>query len=217
MIKPPTPTGIVGSGAVFTDAADGDIRNDLKARAAVADRLGVSGEWATLTQVHGVKVVRATEPGNWGEGDGLFTTVRELPLAVFTADCAGVVVSAADAVGVAHAGWRGAASGVVAALVATMTDAGHPPLAAAIGPTIGPCCFEVGQEVAHLFPGYVGGTSWGTTSVDLVAALAAQLTSGDTAGFQIWSANTCTQHEFSWLSHRRDKTESRMAAIGWLP
>jgi YfiH family protein len=211
MIRPPAPTAVVGSEAAFTDAGDGDIRGDQAARASVAARLQLPIDWATLTQVHGVKVIEVDAPGNWGEADALFTSVRGLPLAVFTADCAGIVVGAENAVGVAHAGWRGALSGAVAQLTAAMIRAGHTPLTAAIGPLIGPCCFEVGDEVADRFPRHTTRTTWGTTSVDLRESLVAQIN-----GFNVWSLGACTVHEPMWHSHRRNRTEKRMAAIGWL-
>jgi polyphenol oxidase len=206
MIRPPALTG-----AAFTHAADGDIRRDLKARGTVSRKLQITDEWATVTQVHGNRVIEATGPGELGEADALFTAVEGLPLAVFTADCAGVLLIGRGAVGVAHAGWRGAGLGVVRELKEAMIQAGHTPTHAAIGPSIGPCCFEVGNEVAAEFPGFVASTSWGTTSVDLWEALDAQLD-----GLRVWSADLCTRHESGWFSHRRDATEQRMAAVVWI-
>ncbi|HSO50598.1 MAG TPA: polyphenol oxidase family protein, partial [Acidimicrobiia bacterium] len=155
-----------GNGVAFTACGDGDQRHDLPARSAVSSWLGISRSWATLRQVHGNPVVRATSPGELGEADGLWTDLPDLPLAVFTADCFGVVLISRDAVGVAHAGWRGAAERVVTALRAEMESEGHVPTAAAIGPGIGPCCFEVGPEVAERFPDEVTETTWGALSVD---------------------------------------------------
>jgi copper oxidase (laccase) domain-containing protein len=91
-----------------------------------------------------------------------------------------------------------------------MSDAGLPPIRAAIGPGIGPCCFEVGREVSELFADATS-TSWGTTSVDLVKAVTAQLD-----GIELWNAGSCTVHEEGWFSHRGDGTPERMASIGWL-
>lgn len=202
----------VGAGVAFTDASEGDMRHDEAARWVVSDQLGIERDWATLTQVHGSKVVEAASPGNWGEADAMYTTVRGLPLAVFTADCAGVVLLGEKAVGVAHAGWRGAASGVVTALRNAMALSGHNPRVAAIGPVIGPCCLEVGPEVAVQFPGLTATTIWGATSIDLTATAVAQLD-----GLETWSVGSCTRHEPSWFSHRKDGTAMRMATLGWLP
>jgi YfiH family protein len=204
--------GQPGFGAVFSEAADGDLRHDHSARVRLAAALGISPEWATVTQVHGTAVVRADGPGNHGPADALHTTVRGLPLAVFTADCAGVVLVGEGAVGVAHAGWRGAAAGVVAGLASAMRTGGHAVTRAAIGPAIGPCCYEVGEEVAGHFVGACSTTTWDTTSVDLAEAVRHQL-----PGVEVWSAGHCTRHEAGWYSHRRDRTAARMATVVWLP
>lgn len=140
----------------------------------------------------------------------MFTTKEGLPLAIFTADCAGVAIHARGAVGVAHAGWRGAASGVVTALILDMRRAGFEPTIAAMGPALGPCCLEVGPEVTAQFDGFTSKTSWGSPSIDLEEALRAQLD-----GLEIWAADRCTLHEEGWFSHRRDRTAARMATIAW--
>lgn len=198
-------------GAAFTDAGEGDMRGDDQARLRVSSALGIPVAWAMVRQVHGTEVARASGPGRVGEGDAIVTDIPGLPLAVFTADCFGVVLRSSSLVGVAHAGWRGTASGVVSALREEMTRLGHPPEAAAIGPGIGPCCFEVGPEVSRLFPGRVATTSWGTESVDLESVLMDQL-----QGLDVWSDGRCTGHDDELLSHRRDRTGHRMAALGWL-
>jgi YfiH family protein len=203
------PPGV--DGAVFTEAEDGDQRNDLTARSALSSWLGIQREWATLRQVHGTTLIRALRPGELGEGDALWSDVPGLPLAVFTADCFGVVLKAKSAVGVAHAGWRGATLGVVSALRAEMTAAGHPPSSAAIGPGIGPCCFEVGRDVAERFPDHLSETSWGAVSVDLAASIRREL-----EGLDVWTLGVCTMHEGSHYSYRRTKSAQRVATIAWV-
>lgn len=207
MIEPP---GLLW--AAFSDQSDGDLRHDLEARRRLGSTYGVPDRWATVHQVHGNRVVRVAEPGEAGSADALWTTEEQLALAVFTADCFGVVLKADDAVGVAHAGWRGASTGVVAQLRRAMVEEGHAPLAAAVGPGIGPCCFEVGREVANRFPGFETTTSWDTTSVDLQAAVSVQL-----EGLQTWTSEACTRHEDGYFSHRENGTVKRMATLGWLP
>ena len=214
MIRPlaPNPSGgrIAGQ-AAFSDASDGDMRGDLVRRSGLARRLGVADEWATVTQVHGSRVVEVELPGDHGEADAMFTSRADLPLAVFTADCAGVAVLASGAVGVAHAGWRGVVSGVVASLLSAMRRGGFEPASAAIGPAIGPCCLEVGSEVSERFAGFADRTSWGSTSVDLDRAIRAQLN-----GLDVWAAGKCTRHDPGWFSHRRDRSVERMATVAWL-
>jgi hypothetical protein len=203
------PPGV--DGAAFTDATDGDQRNDLTARSAVSSWLGISRDWATVRQVHGSVVVRAETSGELDEADAIWSDVPGLPIAVFTADCFGVVLISDSAVGVAHAGWRGVTSGVVPALRVEMMQSGHVPRVAAIGPGIGPCCFEVGSDVADRFPEDVTETRWGSTSVDLAKVLSRQLDGLDT-----WLSGACTMHETSLYSHRRTGTPLRNATIAWV-
>ena len=181
--------------------------------ASVSVMIGIRPEWATLRQVHGAEVIEVTRPGRAGSGDALATVSRGLPLAVLTADCAGVVLEAARAVAVVHAGWRGVAAGVVAETAGYLEMlVGDQVSNAAMGPAIGPCCFEVGNEVAALFPRWKSTTRWATTSVDLGAAIRAQV-----PGASWWSADACTRCGEGWFSHRATGTRSRMAAIGWMP
>lgn len=198
-------------GVAFTAPADGDMRADPEARRRVSHRLGVAEDWATVHQVHGAEVVRATAPGANGPADGIVTTVVGLPVAVFTADCLGVVMHGPGVVGVAHAGWRGLAAGVLESTAGRMEQLGAGPRSADLGPAIGPCCFEVGDEVAETFPEDVAETTWGTLSVDLVGAAMRRL-----PGVDATVHGRCTACG-GGPSHRRDGTESRMAAIGWLP
>lgn len=199
------------SSCLFSDAGDGDLRNDLDARAAAAGRSGIAADWATVVQVHGTTVIEAVEAGVLGEADAIFTTTPRLPIAVFTADCAGVVLESATAMGVAHAGWRGVRARVVERLLDHMGLQGHAVERAWLGPMIGSCCFEVGDEVAEAFPTHLAATTWGSQSVDLGAALVEQLGS-----IPVEAVSGCTMHEPRWYSHRRDGAPSRMATVAWL-
>lgn len=111
-------------------------------------------------QIHSDIVYRATEKDRGGcltEGaspvcDALITDVPGLALNVFTADCTPILYHdpVTGAVGAAHAGWRGTAAGIAAKTVRAMADAyGCQPenIRAAIGPHIGPCCFETDWDV----------------------------------------------------------------------
>lgn len=193
----------VGPGAGFTTASDGDMRHDPAARA----RLGLGEEWATVRQVHGRDVVRADGPGDHGAADGLVTSSPALPVAVFTADCLGIVLHGPGAVAVAHAGWRGLSAGVVESAIRAVGTV----TAAAIGPHIRACCFEVGPEVAERFADHLSETSWGTVSVDLGRAAAALLP------MEPEVVGVCTRCGSDTFSHRRDGTAARLAAVGWMP
>lgn len=207
MIRPPGFRGVA-----FTAARHGNLRNDAAARRHVSGQLELPDAWATVDQIHGGVVVEATGAGSLGEADALFTGRSGAPVAVFTADCLAVALEADRGVGIAHAGWRGVVEGVVENLRTAMEVAGLHPLRAAIGPGIGPCCFEVGPEVAARFPASLAITNWGKASVDLPGAVAARL-----EGLEVWQAGTCTRCSDAYFSHRRNRTASRMAGIGWLP
>lgn len=204
IIRPPAMRG-----AAFTTAAAGDMLGGD--RREVAARLGIPPEWATVGQRHGTRVREALAPGPAGPADALFTSRPGLPMAVFTADCAGVVLQADGATAVVHAGWRGAARGVVSAAARRLRRAG-PVRRAALGPMIGPCCFEVGEDVLRALGDWEGRTTWGSRSVDLPSAVRAQVPEA-----QWWSAERCTRCGEGWFSHRADATPRRMAAVGWLP
>jgi YfiH family protein len=199
-------------GAAFGRAADGNGRDDAAARAVTSSALGIPEDGSSLRQMHGAGVLEARGPGRVGEADALFTSRPHLPMVVATADCFPVVVEAAEAAGVAHAGWRGVDAGVVPALLAAMAAAGSVPVRAAIGPGIGPCCFEVGPEVAARFPGHVAETTWGAPSVDLPSALHAQLD-----GLDLWTAGRCTRCGSGFHSYRRDGTALRQIGLAWMP
>jgi YfiH family protein len=198
-------------GSVFSTAADGDLRSDPEARRMFASSAAIPPEWATVHQVHGSTVVRVEGPGTAGDADALFTTRPGVPVAIFTADCYPVVLSSARAVGIAHAGWRGLAAGVIDALRSAMGSAGVAPTHASIGPGIGPCCFEVGDDVLSVFPGHTAETTWNTPSVDLLAVVRDGL-----AGLDVWEAGVCTRCGSGFHSHRRDGTDARMAGVAWL-
>jgi YfiH family protein len=207
MIRPPGFRGVA-----FGAAADGDGRGSDDTASAMAGRLGIPAAWAVVRQVHGGRVIRAEAPGRLGAADGLFTTFPMLPLAVGTADCLPVALEADGGAGIAHAGWRGLAAGVVANLRAAMEQAGAVPIRAAVGPGIGPCCYEVGREVVDRFADRVSTTSRGTPAVDLEGVAVDQLD-----GLEVWTAGVCTSCGSGFHSYRRDGGDERQMSVVWLP
>jgi polyphenol oxidase len=199
-------------GALFGSARDGDGRSDDRSRLDLAARADMPAVWAWVRQVHGTAVIEADEPGRRGDADALFTSTPGVALVVGTADCLPVVLEGDRGVGIAHAGWRGAAGGVVVALRAAMEGAGIEVRRAAVGPGIGPCCFEVGPEVLERFPRHVTATTWGTPSVDLPAVVAEQL-----AGLEVTITRACTFTDERYHSHRRNATPHRQVSAAWLP
>ncbi len=124
-------------------------------RSLVAQAMGVpQASLLGLRQVHGTRVIVAQAAWPEGEGpeaDALVSRTPGLALGVITADCAPVLLHDAKAgvFGAAHAGWRGAAAGVLEATVQAMAELGADParLRAVIGPCIGQASYEVGSDL----------------------------------------------------------------------
>jgi len=110
-----------------------------------------------LTQVHGVETVEANEKDGTPTADAQWTSALRRPLAVLTADCLPVVMVSRDAscVGIAHAGWRGLAGGVLESLVTAMPVPASA-LVAWLGPAISAAAYEVGPEVRDAFVARLG-------------------------------------------------------------
>lgn len=120
-------------------------------------------------QVHGARVRTVgwedaypiCDAREWETADGLVTNVTGLPLAVFTADCAPLLMhdGVAGVVAAVHCGWRSAVEDIMGVAVEKMCALGaHPAdIHAAIGPCIGPCCFETGAEVPEAAEKLLGG------------------------------------------------------------
>ncbi len=126
-------------------------------RAADAIDLGAD-DLATLYQVHSADVVEVSAPWSLEErpkADALVTRTPGLGLGILTADCVPVLFAdpQAGVVGAAHAGWKGALSGVVEATVAAMERLGaaRADISAAIGPCIRQASYEVGPELRQAF------------------------------------------------------------------
>ncbi len=122
-------------------------------RARIAGALGLPADRLLgVKQVHGTNVIRVEDPWAPGQGpaaDALVTDRRAIGLGVITADCAPVLFldAAAGVAGAAHAGWRGAAGGVLEATAAAMAALGARNITAVVGPCIGPDSYEVGPDV----------------------------------------------------------------------
>ena len=199
-------------------------RREGHARAPGAlERLLRAKKWpagpATAEQIHGcrVAVVSRRDAGRrFSKADGLVTREANQPLAIFTADCLPVFMTAprAGAIGILHAGWRGIRAGILESAVRRMQSWG---LSAGdifiwTGPAIGRCCFEVRWDVARHFPGARRRMKdrW---TVDLRAALRRQ---ARTLGVKFRSRDAvqeCTMHNRRYYSHRRDGTAERQVSV----
>lgn len=157
-------------------------------------------------------VAFADAPGFYGNADGLMTRTPDLPLAIATADCVPVVLISERARAVVHAGWRGVVAGVVSEAVAAVERSGNVVERAVIGPHIGPCCYEVGQEVIEAVGGCAGTTRDGRISLDLAQAVSKQM-----ANIEIVDMGICTFDDPSMASFRQDRTTDRQVTVTWLP
>ncbi|MCX6545526.1 MAG: peptidoglycan editing factor PgeF [Acidobacteria bacterium] len=130
----------------------------------IAHGFGVPREGLVrLRQVHGagVMTIRTTDVmrasiDEWGAADAAVTDSADVALTVRVADCVPVLIGdrRTGAVAAVHAGWRGAASGVIPATVRSLASAflaDPADLVAAVGPSIGPCCYRVGPELRDRF------------------------------------------------------------------
>jgi YfiH family protein len=194
-------------------------------RAIFSAEAGVSPErWVTAEQVHGSEVacVDESDAGRKIPGvDALVTATPDLSLVLFFADCASVLLAdpARRAIGLAHAGWRGTAARIAEKTAAAMAEAfGSRPgdLRAAVGPRIGPCCYEVGGEVADALGEWEGAVRerGGSRFADLGAANRAQLKAAGLREENVFVSPLCAACEAeSFLSDRRDGRTGRMAAL----
>jgi YfiH family protein len=179
--------------------------------------------WTWLRQIHGADVVTVTGPGEHaGEpADAAVTAMAGAVLVIRTADCAPVALLSERVVGVAHAGWRGLASGVVEATVDAMRAAGAQAITARIGPCISAPEYEFGpaelDEVAVRYGDRVRArTAAGGPALDLAAGVGAAL---ERAGVVLTDSvpPVCTASAAgAYFSHRARRDAGRQASFVWL-
>jgi YfiH family protein len=191
----------------------------------LARAIGLDGtpiRWAK--QVHGVVAAAPKDPvpaggaACAGECDALATDRAGEALVVQTADCVPILLATSEAVGAAHAGWRGTAKNVAGEAIAALVRLGAHPSAmrAWLGPSIGPCCYEVGGEVAAQFAGdFVRAGCGGGYRLDLAAVNVAQLAAAGVPRDAIAVHPTCTKcGGEGFASWRRDGAKAgRMIAL----
>ncbi|MGH9870717.1 MAG: polyphenol oxidase family protein [Candidatus Polarisedimenticolia bacterium] len=178
---------------------------------------------ATVSQIHSSRWLRAdrsTRGGHrvLGEADAILTAEPDLALGIATADCLPIVAvdSQAPALAVVHAGWRGSRAGVLReALLGMQQTFGARPerTSIGIGPGAGPCCYQVGEEVAEAFTArVVRREDGGSPRLDLVEANRLQALEAGILPGQIHSLNVCTIcNPDTCHSYRRDgPTAGRM-------
>jgi polyphenol oxidase len=202
----------------------------LDNRERLATHLGTS--WVSLPQqVHGAGVLvvdaarassRRIVRGGARGVDALVTTRPGVPIGVLVADCLPVLIADGvnGVVGVAHAGRRGLAGGVLQATVTAMVENGARPAdtVAVIGPGVCGRCYEVPDwmrdEVAAVVPGTASSTATGTPSLDLPAG--AEWILRDVGIGEVLQTRLCTVEDRRFYSYRRDGLTGRFAGVAMI-
>ncbi len=203
---------------VLTDDADAAV---VVNRTRLAAAVGVEPRSVPIgLQVHGAEIAlhdAPQEPSPYAEPgtalqevDGHVVRRPGLAPLVLTADCLPVALAGPGGVAMLHCGWRGLAAGIIGR-GATAVEA----TSAAIGPGIGPCCFEVGPEVLGAFADLGDGIAEGRM-LDLPEVARRRLARAGVE--QVESAGLCTFCEADlFFSHRRDKgVTGRMGSLAWI-
>ena len=155
-------------------------------------------------QFHSTLVHRARAGSRGERGDGLWTDEPDLPVLAMSADCLPIVLArtngGAPAVAVVHAGWRGLLDGIVERAVQTL---GGESVAAAIGPAIGPCCYEVRDDVGDPFRARFGSDIVRDGRLDLWRSAESALRAAGVSRVDRFDLCTACRPEL-FFSHRRD-------------
>jgi polyphenol oxidase len=203
--------------AAFSTRSAGDVK---ESHASLAAALGLDpARIATAQQVHGADLAihrsfaayveeREQRNGELPEVDGHVLHEPDMAALVKVADCLPVALAGPRGAAILHCGWRPLAAGIVAKGAEAMdaTDA-------AIGPGIGPCCYEVGEEVLAAFAP-LGDRIASGRMLDLPEV--ARLLLREAGVERIESAGFCTRCDERFFSHRRDGDPRRQAGVVWL-
>jgi YfiH family protein len=216
------PFDFLNLGILTDDAPEAVTEN----RRRLASALGREPEQVAFAlQVHGTRLIehpnefrgsfvvhsRTKEPRNGvPEADGHVVRAPGPAALVFVADCLPMALYGPGGLAMVHAGWRGLAGGIVAS-AAEAVEANI----AAIGPGIGPCCYEVGEEVLDAFAGLGEGIA-ARRMLDLPEVARRLLAEAGVE--QVESAGLCTSCERElFFSHRRDHGRTgRQVGIAWI-
>lgn len=197
--------------------------------------LGVSlGSVVLSKQVHETQIMKVNQKdagsgilfeSRWENADGLYTRERGVTLVTHYADCVPLLFYAPSygIIGMTHAGWRGTVKEISRKMIEIWHQKEGVPLTAiqvAIGPSIGPCCFEVNQDVADAFTGQFGkqsfihaGLNTDKYHINLWEANRYVLRSAGIKEENILSADLCTScHDHLYFSHR--KTQGKRGTQG---
>lgn len=182
----------------------------------------VSPPVAWARQVHSADVLAAVA-GECGAGDALWTAEAGLALSIATADCVPVLLAGPEGLAAVHAGWRGLAAGIIPRTLETVAASlGADPArwSAWIGPSIGSCCYEVGDDVARQVaaastPAVVLAGPAGKPHLDLTGAALAQLRAAGVGAMARLSACTRCDAAALWSYRREGKGAGRNIGFIW--
>ncbi|MGB8003226.1 MAG: polyphenol oxidase family protein [Gaiellaceae bacterium] len=193
-----------------------DPKNVDENRQRLCETVGVDPEQLALQrQVHGAVVNRAEAGARSAEGDGLWADEAGVPMLAFSADCLPIALARRNrSAGLAllHAGRLGLLAGIVEAGVAVLGG----PVAAIVGPGIGPCCYEVGDDIAGAYRARFGPDVLRGRNLDLWTAAEKVLRgAGVDAIERLDVCTACAPDRF--FSHRRDgPVTGRQGVIGYV-
>jgi polyphenol oxidase len=199
---------------------DDDRQNVAQNRTRLAHELAVDPERVAMGwQVHGHEILGWSEPPDNGgfahigadlpKVDGHTTSLAGVPLLVLVADCLPLALVSPERVTMLHCGWRGLAAGIIERALEQFPEPPH----AVLGPAIGPCCYEVGEEVLKEFEDLPGVADGRMLSLHLVAE--SKLLAGGVTRYDSFPYCTSCQPE-RFFSHRRDDgVTGRQAGLVW--
>lgn len=191
---------------------DDDPLNVIENRRLACEAVGADAATATMAwQHHSAEVNRAEPRGIVTPGtqfdrcDGLWSDEPGQAMMLLAADCLPIVLGRANGskatLSILHAGWRGLLAGIVAEGAKAL---GGGPLVGAIGPGIGPCCYEVGEEVREPFRAAYGDEVVIDNRLDLWSAAEQALRAAGCE--EVERTDLCTYcHPELFFSHRRDR------------
>jgi YfiH family protein len=200
---------------------DDDRSSVAENRRRLATAIGSDPERVAMGwQVHGDEILHWNGPPQDGgfahvgadlpKVDGHTTSAKEVPLMVLVADCLPLALVSSERAVMLHCGWRGLAAGIVERGLALF---GQPPHAV-LGPAIGPCCYEVGEEVLAEFRELTGVANGRMLSLNMVTQR--KLMAGGVTKIDSFPLCTSCRPDL-FFSHRRDKgVTGRQAGLVWL-
>jgi purine-nucleoside/S-methyl-5'-thioadenosine phosphorylase / adenosine deaminase len=178
--------------------------------------VGADAERLTLNRQEHSATVHRAHAGRRGEpGDGLWTDEPAVPMAALGADCLLIAIARVDgkrpALAVLHAGWRGLLEGIVGSAVAALEDG---PTAAVVGPAIGPCCYQVGQDVAEPFRAAFGPDVMRNRRLDLWTSAERALERAGCATVERLDLCTACNQDLFFSERRTGKPRGTHGVIG---